>query len=68
MPISSGSSLSSAILGLLYLEGGGTSHLRNAGNYTRKRYVVKHNLITEVCLMTVSWKQLHVSANTGRNM
>jgi len=26
---------------------------------TRKRYVVKHNLITEVYLMTMRWKQLH---------
>ena len=29
---------------------------------SRKRYVVKHNLITEVYLMTMQWKQLHVSA------
>jgi len=26
---------------------------------TRKSYVVKHNLITEVHLMTMRWKQLH---------
>jgi hypothetical protein len=32
--ISSWSSLSSTLLGLLYLEGGGTLLLRNAGNYS----------------------------------
>jgi len=34
MPISSGSSRSSILLGLLYLEDGGTSLLRNAGSYS----------------------------------
>jgi hypothetical protein len=34
MPISSRSSLSSTFLGLLYLENGGTSLLRNVGNYS----------------------------------
>jgi len=34
MPICSGSNLSSAILGLLYHEDGGTPLLRNAGNYS----------------------------------
>ena len=33
----------------------------------RKRYVVKHNLITEVYLMTMWWKQLHVLACTGHH-
>jgi len=35
--------------------------------YARKRYVIKHNLITEVYLMTVRWKQLHVSAFIGHH-
>jgi len=34
---------------------------------SRKRYVVKHNLITEVYLMTMWWKQLHVSACIGHH-
>ena len=34
---------------------------------TRKRYVVKHSLITEVNLMTMWWKQLHVSACIGHH-
>jgi len=37
------------------------------GTATRKRYVVKHNLITEVYLMTMWWKQLHVSACIGHH-
>lgn len=34
MPVYSGSSLSSTLFGLLYLEDGGSSLLRNAGNYS----------------------------------
>jgi len=32
-----------------------------------KRYVVKHSLIAEVYLMTMCWKQLHVSACIGHH-
>jgi len=41
--------------------------LKNSYLKTRKRYVVKHNLIIEVYLMTMCWKQLHVSAYIGYN-
>jgi len=42
-------------------------HLHSTDLFPRKWYVVKHNLIIEVYLMTMRWKQLHVSACTGHH-
>jgi len=37
-------------------------------NIYRKKYVVKHILMTEVYLMSMRWKQIHFSAYIGHHV